>query len=366
MAAPTILIVDDEVSILTVFSLALRAEGYEVFTAGSAMSGLETARTLQPRLILCDVHMPGTDGKGLLQMLRADPSLASTQIVLMTGNPQAATPREGMEIGADDFLLKPVDRESLLRCVAARLRRADEREQAEARLLEDIRTDLRAILPHELLTPLSGVVGITRILREDWRNLPPPEVDDLLASLDESGARLERTLRNYLQLVDLQDAPLPEPAAPMDAREAADLLGATAHAVAERHHRAGDLDATALVPAPVRIRETDLSVIAEELIENAFGFSKPGSTVEVVFTRDGRLTVSDSGRGMDPEKTRAIRAFKQFDRKDFEQQGLGLGLLLVHRIADRSGARISLDSEPGRGTRVTVEFRVSNPTKHNT
>lgn len=363
MAAPTILIVDDEVSILSVFALALRAEGYEVFTADSAMAGLETARTLQPRLIICDVHMPGTGGKDLLQMLRADPGLASTQIVLMTGNPQAATPREGMEIGADDFLLKPIDRESLLRCVAARLRRADVREQAEARLIEDIRKDLRAILPHELLTPLSGVVGITRILRDDWRDLPPPEVDDLLSSLDESGARLERTLRNYLHLVDLQDAPPAEPAAPIDAQDAADLLGALAHAVAERHERADDLAATAIAPASVRVSETDLSVIAEELIENAFGFSERGSTVQVSLTPDGCLTVRDSGRGMDPEKARAIRAFKQFDRKDFEQQGLGLGLLLAHRVADRSGARIFLDSELGRGTQVTVNFLISETTQ---
>ena len=358
MAAPTILIVDDEVSILTIFSLTLRAEGYEVFTADSALAGLEKARSVHPRLILCDVHMPGTDGKGFLQMLRADAALASTQIVLMTGNPQAATPREGMEIGADDFLLKPVDRESLLRCVRARLRRADVREEAEARLIEDIRTDLRAILPHELLTPLSGVVGITRILRDDWRNLPPPEVDQLLGCLDEAGARLERTLRNYLHLVDLQDAVPPEPAQPLDAHDSADTLAAVAHAVAERHQRTGDLHVSAIESAALCVRETDLSIIAEELIENAFSFSEPGSPVHVALTPAGRFTVGDSGRGMDTAKARAIRAFKQFDRKDFEQQGLGLGLLLAHRIADRAGALVTLDSEPGRGTVVTVDFGV--------
>jgi CheY-like chemotaxis protein len=100
----TILLVDDDLQVRTMFGLALRRIGYNVLEADSGSTGLAMARQHLPDLILTDVHMPGGDGSTLLHDIRHDPELRSKQVVMMTGRPDLITPRKGMEDGADDFL----------------------------------------------------------------------------------------------------------------------------------------------------------------------------------------------------------------------------------------------------------------------
>jgi CheY-like chemotaxis protein len=103
----TILLVDDDPQLRSMFSMGLTRKGYSVIEADSGATGLEMARKHLPDLILSDIHMPGGDGSTLLQEIRRDPELKSKQVVLITGRPDLVTPRQGMEGGADDFLAPP-------------------------------------------------------------------------------------------------------------------------------------------------------------------------------------------------------------------------------------------------------------------
>ncbi len=96
--------------------------------------------------------------------------------------------------------------------------------------------------------------------------------------------------------------------------------------------------------------------IVEELVDNAFKFSRQGSSVSVELASDRRLVVTDQGRGMTPDEVERIGAFQQFDRKKYEQQGLGLGLILVQKMCALNRATFALESNPGRGTRAEVAF----------
>jgi CheY-like chemotaxis protein len=117
----TILLVDDDQQVREIFSLALRRNGYNVVEANSGVEGLGMARKHLPDVIISDVLMPEGDGATLLRNIKRDPKLKSTQVVLMTGSPVMVTPCNDMkEQRADDFLLKPVDLQSLLSCVHAR------------------------------------------------------------------------------------------------------------------------------------------------------------------------------------------------------------------------------------------------------
>jgi CheY-like chemotaxis protein len=119
----TILLVDDDQQVREMFGFVLRRNGYYVIEAHSGVEGFEMARKHLPELILSDVLMPKGDGATLLRDIRRDPELKSTQVVLMTGSPDLVTPRKDTEEPrADDFLLKPVDLQSLLNCVQARVR----------------------------------------------------------------------------------------------------------------------------------------------------------------------------------------------------------------------------------------------------
>src|SRR5476651_192257 len=192
----TILLLDDDENILSTFGMALRHHGYRVIEASSGDVGIELARQHLPDLILSDISMPGADGQAVLQSIRQHPELSAKQVVLMTGQTHLVTLRKGMELGADDFLVKPVSLGDLLRCVEARLQRAQVHWRVEDRMLSGLRTSLRSNLPHELFTPLGGIIGLADVLLGDFPNLSAPEIKELLDDLHCSALRLHRTLRN--------------------------------------------------------------------------------------------------------------------------------------------------------------------------
>lgn len=352
----TILLIDDDSSILTIFGIALEMEGYAVVTASSGEEGLTQARLHRPDLILSDVNMPGGDGCTLLDRLRREPTLEATQFVLMTGNTKHISLRHGMDLGADDFLLKPFEAETLLRCVATRLRRGE----VHARVCEDLLRGLGSTvlnnLPHELFTPLAGILGLVQVLRADFREMPANEVAEDLKTIEESGWRLHRTLKNYLSLVDLELGNA-KPASPsvLGLEEVAGLVNSVAELVVKRHGREADL-ALHCDPPDLRLSPEALSLLVEELLDNAFKFSEPGSPVALSLGREGELRVVDAGRGMTDEQLDALGAFTQFNRQHYEQQGLGLGLALVHKQADRLGTRLVLTSPEAGGVEATIRL----------
>jgi DNA-binding NarL/FixJ family response regulator len=114
----------------------LEMEGYQAQGAENGRVGLEMVRARKPDLILCDVMMPEMDGHAVLQALRGDPEYSMTPFIFLTARGERMDVRAGMNLGADDYLAKPVGREDLFAAVAARLERAESQAalvQAKAR-----------------------------------------------------------------------------------------------------------------------------------------------------------------------------------------------------------------------------------------
>jgi len=132
----TILLIDDDQEIRSTFGLVLRRSGYHVLEANSGLAGWEMAKQYLPDLILSEIHMPGGSGSTLLSDIRNHSELKSKQVVLMTGRPDLTLSRKSMEEGADDFLVKPVDLDELLRCLEARFNRSSINSPAEDEKLE--------------------------------------------------------------------------------------------------------------------------------------------------------------------------------------------------------------------------------------
>jgi signal transduction histidine kinase len=354
----TILLVDDDQQVRSMFSIALRRCGYHVIEADSGSSGLELARQHLPDLILSDVHMPGGSGSTLLHDIRLDPELKSKQVVLMTGRPDLVTPRKGMEEGADDFLLKPVSLDALRSCVEARFKRATINWRIEDQTVAQLRSSTPPQLPHECFTPLAGIIGLLELLLDGGSDFQPAEVKEIHQDIYQSSLRLNRTLRNYLLILDLQGASVEPPPAikPSKVNEAIQM---GVNEALRLNKRADDVTIT-VAAASIAVKQEDLVRIVEELVDNACKFSRQGTKATVEFGADGRLIVRDEGRGMAPEEIKQIGAFKQFDRKKHEQQGLGLGLVLVQKLAALSQAQFSITSEPGQGTLVEIVFPLVN------
>ena len=126
-----ILVIEDEPEMRRNIATLLRFHEYEPIAAGNGREGVEAARREKPDLILCDVMMPELDGYGVLQALQADALLARTPFIFLTAKGEKDDLRSGMNLGADDYLTKPVANTDLVRAIEARLRRSQQQANRE-------------------------------------------------------------------------------------------------------------------------------------------------------------------------------------------------------------------------------------------
>jgi signal transduction histidine kinase len=358
----TILVIDDDDAIRDFLGLALTKHGFKVIEASGGLAGVKLARTGLPDLILCDLNMDEVDGYSAISVLRLHPATASIPVILITGEADLEGMRRGMALGADDYLPKPIRIQDLLAAINMRLKKQQLIREAAEQKVEELRSNLLMMMPHELLTPLTGILGISYAMTNDAERLSTSEIKTFGECLEESGKRMQRLVQNFLTCMEIElieKEPGKAAALQTEGRvEFAATLETLARKVAATHGRGGDL-VLAVAPATVAISEHFLSKILTELIVNAFRFSKPGTSVEIRATvGDGALDVliQDQGIGMTPEHIAKVSAFMQFERKLHEQQGLGLGLYIAKRLTEIHGGQLGIESEPGIGTTVFVGF----------
>jgi len=109
----------------------LEMEGFEVLTAENGRLGVAAAKEDLPDLILCDVMMPELDGYGVLQSLRGHKPTATTPFIFLTAKGEKPDVRTGMNLGADDYLTKPIANADLVDAIEARLRRSEQQVKRE-------------------------------------------------------------------------------------------------------------------------------------------------------------------------------------------------------------------------------------------
>ena len=357
-----VLVIDDEEWLREMIHLALKQKGFEVIEAVNGADGIEKARRELPDLILCDVNMDKVDGYLTLSSLRTEAPTAAIPFILMTGLADNAGMRHGMELGADDYLPKPFTADALYAAVEARLKKAQTvRDEAE-RKLAHLRDNISLMLPHEMRTPLNGILAYGEILTSEAATLKPNEVVEIGHVIHQSGRLLERLIENFLIYAQL------ELVAADPQNVSALRIGRTEHPVAliEKHaanhaaqaNRSRDLS---VEPGdiPVPMAEEYLAKVVDELVQNAFKFSQPGTPVQVKLNEafnSVALTVADQGCGFSAEQISRVGAYMQFDRKMHEQQGQGLGLTIAKRLVELHGGTLSIESEKGAGATITAKL----------
>ncbi len=124
-----ILVIEDQPQMRRNIATILEMEGFEVLVAENGRSGLAATTKSTPDLIICDVMMPELDGYAVLQALREEKATAAIPFIFLTAKGEKTAQRAGMNLGADDYLAKPVARDDLLAAVRARLERHDTHQQ---------------------------------------------------------------------------------------------------------------------------------------------------------------------------------------------------------------------------------------------
>ena len=346
-------------------SESLKLYGFATLVAPDGEQGIQMARQNLPDLIICDIRMPKLDGYATLTRLRDEEATSTIPFIFLSGATEKIDMRRGMELGADDYLTKPFTHKELMAAVNARLEKQAELQRQSDKKLDELRGNITMALPHELRTPLNGIMGLASLMIDDHSSMPPNEVLESARFIHQSALRHHRLIENFLvysqiqlmahgsKRIEISDA-LP----PIQAEE---VIAEVARTVAKRYRRENDLDLV-LAPAKLFLPIDNFRKIIEELVDNAFKFSEEGRPIHLIVELVGgmlHLYVSDHGRGMTAEQIAKIGPHMQFDRKTFEQQGAGLGLVIARSLTEMLGGEFSIQSKPGQETTVKISFQTA-------
>ncbi|MEM1168410.1 MAG: response regulator [Cyanobacteria bacterium P01_H01_bin.35] len=360
-----ILVIEDDQSILTIITDILEAEDFVVVGAKNGRVGIEKAQQEVPDLIICDVMMPEVDGYGVLKSLRENLVTEAIPFIFLTAKSTKADLREGMELGADDYLTKPFTRDELMKAINTRLDKQSIIERRTQEQLDDLRSSITLSLPHELRTPLNGIIGYSQLIIEDFKDLEENEIITMLENINVSAHRLYRLIQNFLLYTDLEllsrDRDRLQLFQTGNLSNPKSIMREVALEKAKSFNRLQDLEITS-ENANLKISEPNFRKIIDELLDNAFKFSLPGTKVQVI----GRLVQNifavdfiDRGTGMSINEISNVGAYKQFNRRIYEQQGSGLGLVIAKRMTELHNGKLIIQSIPEEQTTVSIFIPIS-------
>ena len=156
-----ILVIEDEPAMRNNLRDILEMEDFVAVIAANGREGITVAKRELPDLILCDMLMPEQNGHEVLEALRADPATARIPFVFLTAKGERADVRTGMNLGADDYLVKPVKVDDLLEAIAARLERAQQQTGFKADFSSAVPLEKLGLSPREAEILLWIVQGKT-------------------------------------------------------------------------------------------------------------------------------------------------------------------------------------------------------------
>ncbi len=345
-----ILVIEDEQELLDEISDILIFEGYEVLKAANGIDGLDIAGRNNPDVILCDIIMPQTNGFEVLNELRSDDKLCMIPFIFITARTERVNLRLGMDMGADDYLIKPFTRKELLNSINTRLNKF----RAVRTSVNGLKEQVVRSLPHEFRTPLNAILGFSKIIQEDAGNYSLEDISEMADHIFKSGVSLFRISQKYLTYIDIisHDQPFYYD----EIEDAKKLISKIADEVAQEHNRLDDL-ILEIADCKLKLTEVYFIFAIREIIDNAFKFSSIGTKVEVIAEIKGydfHIYINDHGIGFPEGTIKRIDAFHQFNAGNNSSQGVGLGLYLARRIAEINYGAVNIFSVPGRGTKVSI------------
>lgn len=343
-----ILIVDDDHCGRKLLASYLRPKGYDVIMASSGEEALELANSCMPAVALLDVMMPGMSGLEVCRTLKADPRTRMMQIMMVTALGDESDLVDGLDMGADDYIAKPVPKAEFLAKVRALVRARtlmQELEQARQELESknrelDRKRTLAQALVHDLRNPLTSVIGSLELmgLKESFRS-------ELSLKRARNGAvRMGQMISDLLDVDCLEDGRL-EPV--LKEHDLKTLLMEVVDAHKPRCSQQGIRLIAQLGDAPC-VAEADsalMSRVLDNLIVNALAYSTEGMEVSIAVSRcaEGiKFAVTDQGPGVPAARQQDI--FDKYSRVEKSDAGdrknRGLGLTFCQLAVEAHGGTI--------------------------
>ncbi len=361
-----VVVVDDEPASREALCALLAAEDFDIYSVGSGKELLRRMPELAPDVILLDVMMPEMDGYTICKELKESAAYQHIPVILVTALDTVQDRMHGLEVGADEFLTKPVSRIDLQARVRTMLRIKSQYDQLE-RMLE-MRQALSYMIVHDLRNPLAAVMLYLQLLKR--KGGVPPESMRYLEMATAEAQKMSNFLDDMLMLAKMERGKLSLSRSPIYVDH---LLEQVRQKIAPYAEAQG---VTLVVKTPGQSYPVIADValfqrVVENLVSNALKFAPPQSTVTIAveYPRAGLpeeeaqnvpsvvLSVLDQGRGIPPEDF--VRMFDPYEAVHMKEQGkaeLGLELAFCRMVAEAHGGRIYAGNNPDRGAVITVEM----------
>lgn len=366
MSSPgTVLLVDDDVSVISFLSFALAQDGFMIAQATSGREALARYDEIQPDLIILDVGMPEMDGLTTCRHLIAAHGEECAPIIFYTSKIAPEEIAEGFEAGGADYLPKPSDINETRARVHSHIQSHLLAKQQHL-LVEQLRRAHAAknrfigMAAHDLRNPLVSIRGFAEFLMDGTMGPMPTRQLALVSIIQGTSAVMLKTLNELLDVATIEAGQLQLQQAPHN------LVDVIARSIAQsaipaRKKRAKILFEPPVEPIVVSLDADKMRQVIDILLNNAIQYSPAGEVVTVTLeaspTQNScRVAVRDNGPGI-PEEARE-KLFRQLTglapESSSRDKNSGVGLIICRNIVDAHGGRIAAENLPGRGCELSI------------
>lgn len=368
----TILVVDDNPMNLQLLEGQLSIAGYTVTCASCGEEALSLFERYTPDLIILDIMMPRISGFETFRRLRQLPGGSETPVVFLTAAADLDTHKTALDLGADDFLCKPINRTELLirvrsllriRRLHTELRHGNEllRSQRDALLrVQQQKEKLSAFVVHDLNNRLTTIIGLSDLMAGDAELTEPTRESAQLIS--DAADSIQRMVMNLLDISRSEDGELVLRLQDVDVEEL--FLRACQRQKVRARLRRQTLRCEVGPGGQRLLADAELLTrLIDNLIDNAIKYAPADSHIELLARplsdqRTLEIRVSDEGPGIPPaQRERIFEKYVQLDpHVDSRWAGRGLGLAFCRLVAEAHGGRVFVEDNTPRGSTFCLQL----------
>jgi two-component system sensor histidine kinase/response regulator len=353
-----ILIVDDVVSNVLLLKILLTNEKFQVVTANCGNACIEQAKKEKPDLILLDVMMPDISGFDTAVILKKDPETQDIPIIFLTALNTPSDLVHGFQVGANDFLTKPFNKEELVMRVLQQIslvaaKRIIMKQNEELKRTISNRDKMYSVIAHDLRSPMAS---IRMVLNLAVSVITPDMVgEEIYGLLDKANRETEEAhelLDNLLKWTKSQTGRLNVVYQDMDLNE-------VVPGVVDVFVMIAEMKKVKLTFLPnndrfmVHADNDMIKTVIRNFISNAIKFSNEGSSIEVFITRQdnfAKVSIRDHGIGIAPDRIDGLFHKGETTYGTGGEEGSGLGLQLCSDFARKNGGDVMVESTLGEGS----------------
>ena len=357
-----ILVVDDVVSNVLLLKILLTNEKFQVLTANNGNSCIETAKREHPDLILLDVMMPDISGFDTAVILKKEKETADIPIIFLTALNSPADLVHGFQVGANDFLTKPFNKEELVMRVMHQIslvaaKRIIVQQNDELRRTINNRDKMYSVIAHDLRSPMASIRMVLNLVVQ---TVSPEAIGpEMYYLIDKANKETEEThdlLDNLLKWTKSQTGRLKVAYQDFEGMDVVTGVYGIFTMIAETKNINLTMEEN-VTGLKVRADKDMLNTVVRNFLSNAIKFTPEGSAIEIIVDKKddfAKISIRDHGVGIAPDRIEGLFHKGETTYGTNNEEGSGLGLQLCKDFAVKNGGDVMVESVLGEGSTFSV------------